>query len=174
MINICFYFITAAAVSSTQSQDLTVQCKDASMSSAVSAQPRLKCELTDTGKECSYFYFIKRLTSFTSTRSQDRTKFLLVVFTTLVINLAFPPKADDSEVNITYCKYPASLAKVQRCTPKQWIDLGHRRALNLCTFHCERRTPVAPGTTSNTLPVSQTNSGCGGFAVDLIFLPYYL
>lgn len=75
MINIC-YFITTAAVSSSQSQDLAVQCKDASMPSTVSAQHSLKCELTDTEKECFYFYFIKRLTSFTSTWSQAGTKFL--------------------------------------------------------------------------------------------------
>lgn len=76
MINICYYFITTAAVSSSQGQDLTVHWKDAFMPSAVPAQQSLKCELTDTGKECFYFYFIKRLTNFTNTWSHDRTKFL--------------------------------------------------------------------------------------------------
>ena len=51
MINIDYYFMTTAAVSSSQGQDSIVHCKDAFLQAAVSTQQSRKCKLTGTGRE---------------------------------------------------------------------------------------------------------------------------
>lgn len=51
MINIGYYFMTAAAVSSSQGQGSAVHCRDAFLQAAVSAQQSQKGKLTGRGRE---------------------------------------------------------------------------------------------------------------------------
>lgn len=50
MINIDYYFMTTAALSSCQGQDSIVHCKDAFLQAAVCTNSQ-KCKLTGTGGE---------------------------------------------------------------------------------------------------------------------------